>query len=112
MGLIVSILFRINDILEQLPSRPDTITLDGGLSRVSRLPELAGAIWDTELERAETPHLTCRGGLVASEWTHPYFEVDPWESVSSADVTPTEHVPVDPWTGQWQESLDEWGLHP
>lgn len=112
LGLIVSILFRINDILEQLPDRPDTITLDGGLSRVTRLPELAVSLWNSDIERAKTPHLTCRGALVVSEWSQPYFEVDPWESVRSVEVTPAQDVPTGPWTNRWHQSLEEWGLQP
>ncbi|MFB6356502.1 MAG: FGGY family carbohydrate kinase, partial [bacterium] len=44
-GLVVSILFRIQDILDELPIDDVRIILDGGLTRMQALPDIAASIW-------------------------------------------------------------------
>lgn len=109
-GLIVSILMRINDILELLPGSDLGVRLDGGLTRIPNLPQIATKIWDTPVSITVSPHLTCRGAVIASHWTHPYFDVDPWDSLELNAVEPIEGAPVKHWHDRWKESLNEWEL--
>lgn len=111
-GMVVSILFRVRDILEELPTAQPRVILDGGMTFQPWIPSLAAALWDVPISQALTPHLTPRGAVVASHWELPYFDVDPWESVNLEVKLADDRLPVDRWWDEWRQCLDDWGLEP
>jgi glycerol kinase len=110
LGMVVSVLMRIHDILERLPEATQGIVLDGGLTRVKNLLSLARVLWDRDVRRMNTAHLTCRGALIRSHWNNPYFKTGPWENTGVQTVSAIDGIPADTWHSQWEEALSEWGL--
>lgn len=110
-GLIVSILFRVKDILDYLPEMQQRrVLLDGGVSTFQNLPTLAASIWGLPTARTLTPHLTCRGALVASHWRESFFSGDPWELLDVEVAVQNRNLPVEHWNERWEEALSKWGL--
>lgn len=109
-GMIVSVLLRIRDILEKLPRPKNTIRLDGGLSNINQLPELACALWESPVKRTVTPHLTARGALLASHGVDSYLDVDPWAPLETTPVKPIENIPVPTLHNRWKKALADWKL--
>lgn len=109
-GLMVSVLFRIRDILEQIPRDDLRVVLDGGLTYQPYVASLAAALWDVPVSQALTPHLTPRGALVASHWSHSFFETDPWDTVDLEVTLPERDIPAERWWDRWQDYLVDWGL--
>ncbi|MFB6356501.1 MAG: hypothetical protein ABEJ65_08295, partial [bacterium] len=62
--------------------------------------------------RTLTPHLTCRGALIASDWSNSYFSCNPWDQLNMEAVIPEKNAPVDAWRNQWKNALNDWGLSP
>jgi glycerol kinase len=111
LGLVVSILQRVRDILEYLPeSRHRRILIDGGVTSLRNLPTLASSVWELPTAQTLTPHLTCRGALVVSHWRDSYFTGDPWEPLNVEVAVPDSKTPVDTWNHRWNEALRKWGL--
>lgn len=112
LGLVVSILQRIKDILDYLPSRNDRrILIDGGMTTFRNLPTLCASLWDFPTARTLTPHLTCRGALVVSHWNNTYFTGDPWETLNVEVAVPDPNIPVESWNRRWASALSKWGLN-
>lgn len=111
LGLVASILFRVQDILDYLPDNEDRrLLMDGGVTSLDYLPTLAASLWDLPTARALTPHLTCRGALIASHWQNSYFTGNPWDDLNVQIVIPDSDVPAERWNEQWQEGLEKWNL--
>lgn len=86
--------------------------MDGGLSRVNNVTRLASALWGLPTAKTLTPHLTCRGALIASHWIDPYFRGDPWETLNVEVVVPIREAPIDHWRDRWMDRLEDWNLQP
>jgi len=113
LGLIVSILMRAHDILRELPGDEERrVLMDGGVTTINNVPELASALWDLPTAKTLTPHLTCRGALIASHWIESYFRGDPWETLNVEVTLPTREAPVDHWRNRWMDRLEDWRLTP
>jgi len=110
IGMVVSVLMRIRDILKRLPHTDQTIRLDGGLSKLGGLPELASALWEHPVNRTVTPHLTARGALVASHGSEPYLDDDPWSTLETTAVKPRSNLPVSILQERWNKVLADWKL--
>ncbi len=112
-GLIVSMIMRIDDILRELPDDEDRrVLMDGGVSTINNVPALASALWDLPTAKTLTPHLTCRGALIASHWNEPYFRGNPWDTLNVEVTMPAQDAPVQHWRNRWMESLQNWNLSP
>lgn len=112
-GLIVSMIMRIDDILRVLPDEKDRrVLMDGGVSTINNVPALASALWDLPTAKTLTPHLTCRGALIASHWNEPYFRGNPWDTLNVEVTMPAQEAPVGHWRDRWMESLRNWNLSP
>lgn len=111
LGLVASILFRVKDIIEHLPANAERrLLLDGGLSSLDYLPTLASSLWELPTAKTLTPHLTCRGALIASHWRHSYFTGDPWEDLNVEIIIADGDVPVKQWSKKWKRGLEKWDL--
>ncbi len=113
LGLMVSILYRVRDVLVQFDDWRDLrLLVNGSLTRVDYVNPLAAAIWDLPTAKTLTPHLTARGALIASHWRYPYLQSDPWSSLNIEVVLPQDNAPVDVWTASWERRLEDWNLTP
>lgn len=111
LGLVVSVLHRVRDILGRLPERSERrILLDGGMSSFNHLAPLAAAVWGLPTAETLTPHLTCRGALIASHWRNSFFTGDPWKHLNVSVTVPAAKAPADTWNERWDEALVGWGL--
>jgi glycerol kinase len=112
LGLVVSILQRVRDILEYLPDRRQRrVLLDGGMTSLNHVESLAASLWEEPVARTLNPHLTCRGALIASHWENSYFTGDPWENLNVEVVVPNREAPAQVWNRRWNEALEQWGLY-
>ncbi|MFB6346115.1 MAG: FGGY family carbohydrate kinase [bacterium] len=111
LGLAASILLRVKDIIDYLPENSQRrLLVDGGLTSIDYLPTIAASIWDLPTARTLTPHLTCRGALIASHWRSNYFSGDPWENLNAEIVIPNSDLPSQRWQNEWKDGLRQWNL--
>lgn len=111
LGLVVSILHRVKDILDYLPENNERrLLMDGGMTSLDYLPTLASSIWDLPTAQTLSPHLTCRGALIASHWRSSFFTGNPWKDLNVEVIVPDSEVPATGWNHRWNEGLKRWNL--